>query len=130
MSKRVFLGAKNILPQAIAKKLLEYAKSSPIDLSNIILVLPGALAQKEVLHSLMELVPQGVITPKILTPSQLLHYNTKCENIPSTLIEELIWAETIRIASETPQKFNLVFPNGEFPAEKHLAAGKMQSFPA
>ena len=128
MSKKVFLGKKNILPAAIARKLLEYSDGPLLNLRKIILVLPGALAKKEVVNSLLEIVPQGMLTPQILTPSQLLHFNTPNKNIPSTFIEELIWTETIRIASETPQKFNAVFPDGKFPPDKQLASGKLQAF--
>ncbi len=124
MAKRFFMGSDKFLPELIAENILAgYQSGTAPDLSNILLTLPGKLARQKVTAQLAEKAEHGVLLPQILTPSQLLRYNTEQSGLPPPMADELLWMQTVKEAVRTPEKFDLLFSEVSPPGD-HLAAGR------
>ena len=129
MAKRLFLGAGNLLPDAIAKELWSRKSSNSIpDFSRTVLVLPGQLARKMVQQQLAELFPDGVLLPQILTPHLLLYFELPIPVLPPVTAREILWGKTLEAVSGDAERYPNVFPGGRIPHEKFLAAKSLRVF--
>lgn len=125
MAQRIFLGSRKLLPTAIAEKLIGQSNSSLPDLSSVLLVLPGKVARRNVREQLLKLSPDGVLLPQMLTPGQLMHYESPAASLPGPA-DELLWGKALKRALRTPERFPALFPDNRIPADP-FAAGLILS---
>ena len=128
MAETVFLGWDRDLPSLIAERLLRSARGVPVDLSGVLLTLPGQLARKKVLAALAARAPRGLLMPRIVTPAQLLRFRRDDGPEVSPLAEELLWVRAAELALRTPERFRLIFPEGTRSADLYLSGRKFREF--
>ena len=113
MATRIFLDNDKTLPELIASRLLaEYSgKKTLPDPGNVLLTLPGKLARQKVLKHLAGNAENGLLLPQILTPALLMRYGMDEQAHPSGAADELLWLQSVKKALQTPEKFDLIFPD-------------------
>ncbi|MBE6364225.1 MAG: hypothetical protein E7053_00575 [Lentisphaerae bacterium] len=130
MVKRLFLGNQHPLPVSIAAKLAALKPATPPDFGKILLVLPGKVARRNVRNELLKHYPGGILLPQLLTPHLLMHYQRQESPLPGAVAEELIWGRVLTKAAAHKEDFTEFFFDGNVPAEKFMAAGKLRQLRA
>ena len=96
MKKLVFLGFEGSLPGLAAKRLVEEADNhSRMDLGNILMILPGSFAVREVMRELAERVPDGLFPPSFMTQGKFLEEGRDLSNAATEYESNLIRARVL-----------------------------------
>ena len=126
MAKRVFTGSSRALPVSIAAKLAELKPAALPDFGQILLVLPGKVARRNVREELLKHYANGILLPQMLTPHLLMHYQLPAANLPSPSAEELIWGKVLKHAAANAGDYPEIFFNGRTPRESFSASGQLR----
>ena len=96
MKKLVFLGFEDSLPGLAAKRLVdETGNNSRPDLGNILVILPGSFAVREVMRELAERVPGGMFPPTLMTQGKFLEEGRNLSNAATEYESNLIRARVL-----------------------------------
>ena len=96
MKKLVFLGFEDSLPGRAAKRLVdETENNSRPDLGNVLMILPGSFAVREVMRELAERVPCGMFPPSLMTQGKFLEEGRNLSNAATEYESNLIRARVL-----------------------------------